>query len=111
MAAFCRARHSAKGFSIQNVDPRTGQTAIAHLTKTTPTTAMVIIKATPNSEKGLPSAEVMSKMFEKMGAFNEKLAKAGVMKDGDGLRPSKYGKRVTFTAGSKRSVTDGPFAE
>jgi len=46
-----------------------------------------------------------------MGAFNEKLAKAGVMKDGDGLKPSKYGKRVTFTAGSKRSVTDGPFAE
>lgn len=72
---------------------------------------MVFIKATPNSEKGLPSAEVMTKLFAEMGAFNEKLIKAGVMKDGDGLKPSKFGKRVTFTAGSKRSVTDGPFAE
>jgi len=72
---------------------------------------MVIIKATANSEKGLPSAEVMEKLFAEMGAFNEKLLKAGVMKDGDGLKPSKFGKRVTFTRGSKRSVTDGPFAE
>src|SRR5690349_12978721 len=72
---------------------------------------MVFVKATPNSEKGLPSAEVMTKMFAEMGAFNEKLIKAGVLKDGDGLKPSKFGKRVTFKAGGKRSVTDGPFAE
>src|SRR5690242_19611011 len=72
---------------------------------------MVFVKATPNSEKGLPSAEVMTKMFAEMGAFNEKLIKAGVMKDGDGLKPSKFGKRVTFKAGGKRSVIDGPFAE
>jgi hypothetical protein len=72
---------------------------------------MVFVKATPNSEKGLPSPEVMQKLFAEMGAFNEKLVKAGIMKDGDGLKPSKFGKRVTFTAGGKRSVTDGPFAE
>ena len=72
---------------------------------------MVFVKATPNSEKGLPPAEVMQAMFEKMGAFNEKLSKAGIMKDGDGLKPSKFGKRVRFTRGSKRSVIDGPFAE
>jgi hypothetical protein len=72
---------------------------------------MVFVKATPNSEKGLPSPEVMQKLFTEMGAFNEKLAKAGIMKDGDGLKPSKFGKRVTFKAGGKRSVTDGPFAE
>ena len=72
---------------------------------------MVFVKATPNSEKGLPSPEVMQKLFEEMGAFNEKLVKAGVMKDGDGLKPSRFGKRVTFTRGSKRSVIDGPFAE
>jgi len=29
---------------------------------------------------------------------------------GDGLKPSKFGKRVHFN-GTKRSVTDGPFAE
>ena len=72
---------------------------------------MVLIKATPNSEKGLPSAEVMQQLFAEMGAFNEKLVKAGVMKDGDGLKPSKFGKRVTFSPGGKRSVVDGPFAE
>ena len=72
---------------------------------------MVLIKATPNSEKGLPSAEVMQQLFAEMGAFNEKLVKAGVIKDGDGLKPSKFGKRVRFTRGSKRSVIDGPFAE
>ena len=72
---------------------------------------MVFVKATPNSEKGLPPAEVMQAMFEKMGAFNEKLSKAGIMKDGDGLKPSKFGKRIAFKAGGKRSVIDGPFAE
>ena len=29
---------------------------------------------------------------------------------GDGLKPSKFGKRIHFS-GAKRSVTDGPFAE
>jgi hypothetical protein len=29
---------------------------------------------------------------------------------GDGLKPSKFGKRVHFN-GTKRTVTDGPFAE
>lgn len=72
---------------------------------------MVLIKATPRSEEGLPPAEVLTKLFADMGAFNDKLIKAGIMKDGDGLKPSKYGKRIRFTAGSKRSVTDGPFAE
>ena len=29
---------------------------------------------------------------------------------GDGLKPSKFGKRIHFN-GTKRSVADGPFAE
>ena len=29
---------------------------------------------------------------------------------GDGLKPSKFGKRIHFD-GTRRSVTDGPFAE
>src|ERR1044072_5365734 len=80
-------------------------------TRNMPMKVMVFVKATPNSEKGLPPAEVMQAMFEKMGAFNEKLSKAGIMKDGDGLKPSKFGKRIAFKAGGKRSVIDGPFAE
>ena len=69
---------------------------------------MVIVKATKESE-----AEVMpgdEKMLKEMGAFNEELVKAGIMLAGDGLKPSRYGKRVKFS-GSSRTATDGPFAE
>ena len=45
-----------------------------------------------------------------MGKYNEELVKAGIMLAGDGLKPSKCGKRVHFD-GTKRTVTDGPFAE
>jgi hypothetical protein len=45
-----------------------------------------------------------------MGAYNDELAKAGVMLAGEGLQPSSKGARVKFE-GEKRTVTDGPFAE
>jgi hypothetical protein len=71
---------------------------------------MVFVKATPDSESGLPPAEDMTKMFEEMGKFNEELVKAGIMINGDGLKPSSFGKRVAFE-GKNRTVIDGPFAE
>ena len=62
---------------------------------------MVIVKATKESEAGeLPSQE----MFAAMGKYNEELVKAGIMLDGDGLKPSSRGKRVRFS-GTKRSVS------
>ena len=68
---------------------------------------MVIVKASPESEKGiLPKTEELAAM----GKFNEELAKAGVMLAGEGLQASSEGKRVRFE-GSKRTVIDGPFAE
>lgn len=68
---------------------------------------MVIMKASKESEAGvLPPPE----LFEKMGKFNEELAKAGMLLAADGLHPSSKGKRVKFD-GEKRIVTDGPFAE
>ena len=68
---------------------------------------MVIVKATDSSEAGtLPSQELMAAM----GKFNEELFQAGIMKSGDGLRPSRDGVRVRFS-GSNRTVIDGPFAE
>ena len=68
---------------------------------------MVIVKATSESEAGvLPSAELLTEM----GKFNEELVKAGVMLAGDGLHPSKKGKRIRF-AGGKKEIIDGPFAE
>ena len=68
---------------------------------------MVLVKATEDSEKGiLPSKELL----EAMGKFNEELAKAGILRAADGLKPSSHGKRVAFN-GPGRMVIDGPFAE
>ena len=70
---------------------------------------MVIVKATRNSEAGILPSE---KMFAEMLAFNEELVKAGIMQNGDGLKPSSAGKRVRFTGdGGTKTVYDGPFAE
>ena len=73
---------------------------------------MVFVKATPNSEAEtlFKEPEKMARLFAEMGRYNEELVKAGIMKDGDGLKPSKYGKRIRLD-GAKRSVVDGPFAE
>ena len=68
---------------------------------------MVIVKADSDSENGtLPSEQMLTEMT----AYNEELVKAGIMKGGDGLKPSSAGKRVRF-AGTNRTVIDGPFAE
>ena len=68
---------------------------------------MVMVKATADSERGdLPTPELL----EAMGRFNQELMDAGVMKAGDGLKPSSQGKRVAFD-GPSRMVIDGPFAE
>jgi hypothetical protein len=67
---------------------------------------MVMVKATTDSEAGtLPSTELL----EAMGAFNEELVNAGIMRAGEGLHPSSKGKRVAFN-GTSRTVIDGPFA-
>lgn len=68
---------------------------------------MVIVKATNESEAGvMPSPELLDAMMK----FNEEIAKAGVMKAGEGLQASSKGARVYFN-GDKRTVIDGPFAE
>ena len=69
---------------------------------------MVIIKATPESEKegALPDPE----LFREMGKFNEELIKAGIVLAMDGLQPSSKGARVKFS-GKSRTVVDGPFTE
>jgi hypothetical protein len=66
---------------------------------------MVLVKTTKDSEAGvMPSTD----LFEAMGKFNEQLVNAGIMKAGEGLKPSSEGKRVAFD-GPKRAVIDGPF--
>ncbi len=67
---------------------------------------MVFVKATKDSEAGvLPEYELL----EAMGRFNQELIAAGIMKNGDGLKPTSKAKRVAFS-GDARTVIDGPFA-
>ena len=69
---------------------------------------MVIVKATKISESGkMPPKELLAEM----GKFNEELVKAGILLEGDGLKPSSKGKRVRFSPGKQRTVIDGPFTE
>ncbi|HKU61363.1 MAG TPA: YciI family protein [Gemmatimonadales bacterium] len=73
---------------------------------------MVLVKATKQSEEESNPLDMegAEEMFEQMGKYNEELVKAGIMLAGDGLKPTKFAKRIHFN-GTKRSVTDGPFAE
>ena len=67
---------------------------------------MVLVKATADSEAGImPGPE----LFEAMGRYNQQLFEAGIMKSGDGLKPTSEGKRVRFDD-ADRTVTDGPFS-
>ena len=68
---------------------------------------LVIVKASKNSEAGVLPDE---KLLTAMGKYNEELVKAGIMMAGEGLHPSKRGKRVRFSDG-KKTVYDGPFSE
>ena len=69
---------------------------------------MVIVKADADSESGaMPSEQELTEM----GAYNEELAKAGVMLAGEGLHPSSRGFRVRYDAEGASTVVDGPFAE
>ena len=68
---------------------------------------MIIVKASKDSEAGVMPSE---KLLAEMGKFNEELSKAGVLLAAEGLQASSKGARVKFS-GTKRTVTDGPFAE
>ena len=68
---------------------------------------MILVKADKDSEAGVLPDE---KLLTEMGAFNEELVKAGIMLDGEGLKPTSDGVRVKFQ-GKNRTVVDGPFPE
>ncbi|MEV4572352.1 YciI family protein [Nonomuraea jabiensis] len=68
---------------------------------------MIVGKAGPETEAGaLPSQEVVDGMH----AYNEALAKAGVLLAAEGLYPSSQGAQIAYSGG-KATVIDGPFAE
>lgn len=68
---------------------------------------MIIRKADAATEAGtLPGPEA----FDAMTQYHEDAAKAGILRAGDGLKPSSQGARVKFSGG-RPTVTDGPFTE
>ena len=68
---------------------------------------MVIRKADADTEAGMMPTEALVTAMMK---YNEEMVNAGVMKAGEGLKPSSKGARVTFARG-KPTVVDGPFTE
>ena len=69
---------------------------------------MILVKATRDSEGGAMPPE---SLLAEMGAYHEELARAGVLVDCSGLKPSSNGWRVKYGKNGQRSVVDGPFAE
>lgn len=68
---------------------------------------MILVKATDDSEAGvMPTDEDMAPMAD----YHEELARAGVLLDASGLRPTTHGWRVRYS-GDERTVVDGPFTE
>ncbi|TFY97279.1 YciI family protein [Ramlibacter rhizophilus] len=70
---------------------------------------LIQVRATPDTEAGRfpPDAD---RLFAAMGAYHEELARAGVLLDANGLKPSRAGWRVHYGDGSLR-IVDGPFTE
>mgnify|MGYP000856630695 CR=1 FL=1 len=67
---------------------------------------MILVKATEASEAGAPPSR---ELLEAMGRYNEELLNAGVLISGEGLKPTRYGKRMRFD-GDGRTLAEGPFA-
>src|SRR5690606_1636909 len=69
---------------------------------------IILVKATADSEAGRMPSE---RLLAEMGAFHEEMAKAGVLVDGSGLKPSRTGWRIRYGRNGARSFVDGPFTE
>lgn len=67
----------------------------------------ILRKADPDTEAG---ARAGPALIHAMADYVQEMVDAGVMRSGEGLRPSAQGARVSF-AGGVPSVIDGPFAE
>lgn len=70
---------------------------------------MIMVKSCAEFEAELrpdPDPQVMAAM----ASYHEELARAGVLLDGSGLKPSRHGWRLHYGAGAPQ-VIDGPFAE
>src|SRR3954447_23950328 len=62
------------------------------------------------NESEVAAAPPTAEQFAAMQAYNEALAKAGILLAAEGLAPTSKGARVKFS-GDERTVVDGPFTE
>ena len=69
---------------------------------------MLILKSSKDSEAGKEPSEESCAAAVK---YHQEQAKAGILLNAAGLYPSSKGARVRFSAGGKKTVIDGPFAE
>lgn len=67
---------------------------------------MIIVRATPETEAAAEGSPLPA-----LQAYHALLARAGVLLEGHGLKPSRQGWRIRFVAGGGREVIDGPFAD
>jgi hypothetical protein len=66
-------------------------------------------KTNPRDESGiLPPPDELQALIEGMGRLVGDIQQAGLLVDGDGLRPSSTGVRLTFRNG-ERTIRQGPF--
>ena len=72
---------------------------------------VILVKSCPEFE-AQPSTGVRIEpaVFTAMAQYHEELARAGVLLDANGLKPSRDGWRVRYDATGRRTI-DGPFAE
>ena len=69
---------------------------------------MIIVRGNVSAESGkLPD----DRLVAAMASFHEELARAGVLLDANGLKPSSAGWRIRYGAEGQRRVIDGPFTE
>ncbi|HEY4091774.1 MAG TPA: YciI family protein [Luteibacter sp.] len=69
---------------------------------------LIVRKADADTEAGAP---VTQGLVDAMAEYCDQLASKGRFHAGEGLKPSREGVRVSFTAGRTPVVVDGPFAE
>ena len=69
---------------------------------------MILVKATKEADEAA-AMPTEAKMAE-MAAYHEDLAKAGVLLEAQGLKPTARGWRVSYD-GPQRVIVDGPFTE
>ena len=72
---------------------------------------MILVKSIPAFEAQPDTGfQPDPAVFAAMAAYHEELARAGVLLDANGLKPTRTGWRVRYD-GARRTIIDGPFTE